>query len=116
MTDSQVDEYWETLSAFTEKYPELEEKIKADLAAKAYAPFAKHLADLRDMLEGIHADDMARDCQTQLNGLTNAESVKHENFEAHMSSLLTAASILSIGIQIADYENTSWWWTTTRST
>jgi CheY-like chemotaxis protein len=105
MTDSQVDEYWETLSSFTEKYPELEEKIKADLAAKDYALFAKHLADLRDVLNEVHADDMARDCQTQLNGLTSAESVKHEKLEAYITYLLTTVSILSIDIQKADYES-----------
>jgi DNA-binding response OmpR family regulator len=105
MTDSQVDEYWEALNLFTEKYSELEEKIKSHLTAKDYALFAKNLAELRDKLKDIHADAMAQDCQTQLNGLTSVESIKHEKLEAYMTYLLTTVSILSIDIQKADYEN-----------
>jgi CheY-like chemotaxis protein/HPt (histidine-containing phosphotransfer) domain-containing protein len=104
MNDYQLDQYWETLDAFTASFPAQEEEIRNTLAAKDYHSYAKCLSALRDTLSAIHADAIAEECQTQMNGLTNLASIRHEKLEAFLNFSLANISVLSIDIQMAEYK------------
>ena len=97
MSDNQFEAYWQELDSFTENFPELEGKLRSALAAKDYDLFSGHLADMKDLLDKIHADDMAKDCQLQIYGV---KSVEHEKIEAQMNGLLANVTLMSIDIQM----------------
>jgi CheY-like chemotaxis protein len=92
-----------SLNAFIEALPALDEKMKAALEAKDYSSLAKSFADLRDLLEAIHAGYKADECTKQIKELKN---VKHEKLEVFMTYFLTSLSMLSIEIQIAEHTET----------
>jgi len=90
--------YLQVLNAFTENYPGQEEKIKDSLKLKDNEALAKHLADIKDTLEKIYADEMAKDCAKQINTIGATTPEKIENY---MTYFLSSLSMLSIDIQMA---------------
>jgi len=99
MDEHKLNNYVNSLNAFADGFPVLEEKIKSAMEAKDYAGLSKCLADMRDLLTAIHVVDMADECTKQIRDLKN---VKHEKLEAFMSYFLTSLSMLSIDIQMAE--------------
>jgi CheY-like chemotaxis protein len=99
MDKKKLNNYVNSLNSFVEGFPELEEKAKSSLGAKDYASLSKCLADVRDLLEAIHAGEMADECTKQIK---NIKTVKHEKLEAFMTYFLTSLSMLSIDIQMAE--------------
>ena len=97
MGNGELQEFVRLLISFTENYPEQEEQIKAALEEKDYASLAKHLLTVRDIVEEIHADELALDCVKHINGLGR---IKHEKLEAYIAYLIKSLSILSIDIQM----------------
>jgi CheY-like chemotaxis protein len=93
--------YVRSLNAFIEALPAHDEKMKAALEAKDYHTLAKAFADVRDLLEAIHAGYMADECTKQIKELKN---VKHEKLEVFMTYFLTTLSMLSIDIQMAEHK------------
>jgi CheY-like chemotaxis protein/HPt (histidine-containing phosphotransfer) domain-containing protein len=102
MSNVQLYDYIKMLNSFIEKFPEKEEELKKALDANDYLTFSKHYASIRDMLINIHADELAKDCQKQIDGLIN---IKHEKVEAYMTYFLSTLAILSIDIQMAIYND-----------
>jgi len=102
MGNGELDEYVRLLFSFTENYPEQEEKIKAALEEKDYTSLTKYLLTIRDILEEIHADELAQDCVKHINA---HGSIKHEKLEAYITYLLKSLSILSIDIQMSLLKN-----------
>jgi CheY-like chemotaxis protein/phage terminase Nu1 subunit (DNA packaging protein) len=98
MDESTFESYIRSLNSFTEDLPAHDEKMKAALIAKDYTSLTKSFADVRDLLEAIHAGYMADECTKQIKELKN---VKHEKLEVFMTYFLTILSMLSIDIQIA---------------
>jgi CheY-like chemotaxis protein/HPt (histidine-containing phosphotransfer) domain-containing protein len=98
MDESKFEAYVQVLNSFIEGLPALDEKMKAALEAKDYTSLAKALADVRDLLEAIHAGHMADESTNQIKELKN---VKHEKLEVFMTYFLTTLSMLSIDIQMA---------------
>jgi CheY-like chemotaxis protein/HPt (histidine-containing phosphotransfer) domain-containing protein len=99
MDEGKFEAYVRSLNSFTEGLPEQDEKMKAALEAKDYPSLAKALADVRDLLEAIHAGYMADECTKQIKELKN---VKHEKLEVFMTYFLANLSMLSIDIQMAE--------------
>ncbi|MDR0454057.1 MAG: response regulator [Deferribacteraceae bacterium] len=100
----QFDEYCRKLSVFIDNFPEQEEKLKTTLTAKDYTSFAKHLLIIQNMLEEIYADDIAKNCQKLLGGLSNVSDANHEKFETYMSYFLANLSVLSIDILMSEHK------------
>jgi CheY-like chemotaxis protein/HPt (histidine-containing phosphotransfer) domain-containing protein len=98
MDDRGFETYASFLNAFIEALPAHDEKMKAALEAKDYSSLAKSFADVRDLLEAIHAGYMADECTKQIKELKN---VKHKKLEVFMTYFLTNLSMLSIDIQMA---------------
>jgi CheY-like chemotaxis protein len=90
--------YLQVLNTFTENYPAQEEKIKDSLKLKDNEALTKHLTDIKDILEKIYADEMAKDCAKQISTIGTASA---EKTEAYMSYFLPSLSMLSIDIQMA---------------
>jgi CheY-like chemotaxis protein len=99
MDEDSFNNYVQLLGTFTENYPEQEEKIKAALEAKDDDALKKNLSEVRNILEKIYADEMARDCAKQISEIG---STKHEKIETFMRYFLSSLSMLSIDIQMAE--------------
>ena len=97
-----VKAYVQSLSLFIEEFPELEKKLKADLAAKDYARCSADMLAICDRLRKIHADDLAEKYLQRIDGL---ESVEHDKIEADVIDFLAHVSMLSIDIQVALHRN-----------
>jgi CheY-like chemotaxis protein len=97
-----LNKYVQLLNSFIENYPKLEDNINTALEAKDYVSLAKYLLTARDIMENIHADELARDCIKHINGLGD---IKHEILEAYIVYLLKSLSELSIDIQMALLKN-----------
>ena len=100
MRDNQLYEYIHTLNSFVEDFPTLETQLKEALESKDYLAFSKTLADIRDKLRDIFADELSEECQKQINALV---TVKHEKVQASMTYLLSLLAMLSIDIQVVIY-------------
>jgi CheY-like chemotaxis protein len=101
MDESAFEAYARSLNSFVEALPAHDEKMKAALEAKDYSSLAKSFADVRELLEAIHAGYMADECTKQIKELKN---VKHEKLEVFMTYFLTSLSMLSIDIQMAEHK------------
>ncbi|MDR0473276.1 MAG: response regulator [Treponema sp.] len=101
MDEGKFEAYVRSLNSFIECLPAQEEKMKASLEAKDYASLAKALADVRNLLEAIHAGYMADECTKQIKELKN---VRHEKLEVFMTYFLANLSMLSIDIQMAEHK------------
>ncbi|MDR0456647.1 MAG: response regulator [Treponema sp.] len=99
MDESKFEAYVLALNSFIEGLPDQEEKMKTAMEAKDYPSLAKAFADVRDLLEAIHAGYMADECTKQIKEL---KKVKHEKLEVFMTYFLTSLSMLSIDIQMAE--------------
>ena len=102
MKDNELYAYIQILNLFVEKFPLLETEMKKTLEALDYPAFSRCLAVMRDMLKQIFAEDMAAECQKQIDELIN---IKHEKVEAHMNFFLSMLAMLSIDIQMAVYKD-----------
>jgi CheY-like chemotaxis protein len=98
MDEGRFEAYIRSLNLFVDGLPAHDEKMKAAMEAKDYTSLIKSFADVRELLEAIHAGYMADECTKQIKELKN---VKHEKLEVFMTYFLTTLSMLSIDIQIA---------------
>jgi len=98
MDENSFSDYVRLLNAFTDNYPDHEEKIKTALSAKDYGALKTQLTVLNEVLVKILADEMAADCRKQLGEIGGAEP---EKTEAFMHSFLSNLSMLSINIQMS---------------
>ena len=102
MKDNELFAFVTILNLFVEKFPLLEAELKKSLDAQDYPAYSRCLAVVRDMLKQIYAEDMAADCQKQIDGLIG---LKHEKVEAHLNYFMSMLAMLSIDIQMAVYKD-----------
>ena len=102
MDNADIDNYSQLLNSFTDSFSEQEDKIKAAMEAKDYDTLKKQLTAFQEILEKIHADEMAQDCLKHINKF---DSEPPEKLEAFTSYFLSSLSMLSIDIQMADQSN-----------
>jgi CheY-like chemotaxis protein len=98
MDEKAFEAYLRSLNSFIEALPAHDEKMKTALETKDYSSLSKSFADVRELLEAIHAGYRADECTKQIKELKN---VKHEKLEVFMTYFLTSLSMLSIDIQMA---------------
>jgi CheY-like chemotaxis protein/HPt (histidine-containing phosphotransfer) domain-containing protein len=98
MNENSFSDYVKILNAFTENYPDQEEKIKIALKTEDYDNLKKQLIILNEVLEKIFADEMAADCKKQIDAIGKTMP---EKIEAFMRYFLSNLSMLSINIQLA---------------
>jgi CheY-like chemotaxis protein/HPt (histidine-containing phosphotransfer) domain-containing protein len=98
MGEDELNNYLQLLNTFTENFPTQEEAINEALKTKDDNAFVKTLSDLRDILEKMHAEEMAQDCAKQISSIGNTSP---EKVEAYMRYFLSSLSMLSIDIQMA---------------
>jgi len=98
MNENSFSDYVKLLNAFTENYPDQEEKIKNALKTEDYDTLKKQLIVLNEILEKILADEMAEECKKQIDAIGKTMP---EKIEAFMRYFLSNLSMLSINIQMA---------------
>ncbi|MCL1810138.1 MAG: hypothetical protein FWG42_10295, partial [Clostridiales bacterium] len=101
MKDNELFAFIQILNLFVEKFPLLEAELKKTLEDKDYAGHSKCLSVVRDMLKSMYADDLAEDCQRQIDGLIN---VNHVKAEAYLNYFISVLAMHSINIQMAIYD------------
>ncbi|MDR2942375.1 MAG: response regulator [Treponema sp.] len=101
MEKEEFNNYIRLLDKFTDNFPTQEENIKQALKDNDNGAFIKHLTLVREILEEIHADEMAQDCAKQIGTIDNTT---HEKLEAYIRYFLSTLSMLSIDIQMAQHK------------
>jgi len=104
MDENSFSDYVRLLNAFTDNYPDHEEKIKMALSSKDYDTLKKQLIVLNEILVKILADEMAADCKKQIDEIGSTEPEKIETF---MRDFLSNLSMLSINIQMSQQKTDS---------
>jgi len=100
MDENALEEYSQLLISFVEIFPEYDENIKDAMGNNDYDALEKHFMSIHEILEKIHADELAEECQKKISGLKN---IKHEKLETFISYFLANLSMLSIDIQMAEH-------------
>jgi len=98
MNEEGFKNYIKLLDAFTEDFPNQEEKVKDALKAKNNEALAEHLSEVKNVLKNIYADEMAEECSKQIELIGKT---KHEKIEAYMNYFLSSLSMLSLDIQMS---------------
>jgi len=98
MKEEEFKEYVKLLDAFTENFPNQEEKIKDALKAKNNEALAEQISEIKNILERIYADEMAKECSKQIELI---DKTKHEKIETYMRYFLSSLSMLSLDIQMS---------------
>ncbi|MDR0516437.1 MAG: response regulator [Fibromonadaceae bacterium] len=101
MNDELTDEFIQAFNFFIEHFPEKEAALKASMRERNYKHFEEHLIAIEKMMKNIYADDIAAECQKQINEIKNA---RYEKIEAFVAYLLKRVSILSIDLQMIKYK------------
>lgn len=102
MDDDRFIEYCKTLKVFVEIFPYQEGRLKSALDAKDYDSLSNILLSAGNILTLIYADDLAQKC---VEFSDEVKSAKQEVVEAYLSYLLTKISMLSIDIQMVQYND-----------
>ena len=103
MSNSQLEIYAALLRSFVDKFPALEAEVKTAMEGRDIKSIIKHLTSIREMLIGIHADELADECWKRLNSF---DEERPDKIEAYVSFLLSTLTALSIDIQVAFYKET----------
>jgi CheY-like chemotaxis protein/HPt (histidine-containing phosphotransfer) domain-containing protein len=104
MGDDELLNYLQILNTFIDTFPLYEDKINDALKTKNNDALIKNLTEIKDILEKIHADEMAQDCTKQINTIG---STSPEKVEAYMRYFLSTLSMLSIDIQMAQQKTSA---------
>ena len=102
MSQSQLEMYTALLHSFVDKFPALEAQVKTAMEARDFKAITGHLTSIREMLIGIHADELAKECWKRLNSF---DEERPDKIEAYVSFLLSTLTALSIDIQVAFYKD-----------
>ena len=102
MNQGELDEYIQVLERFIENFPRYEANIKEVLEDKDFDAISEELQGLQKALIKVGADDIAAECQENVNNYTTENLPKFESYVAFMLSQLSA---LSIDIQMALYKD-----------
>jgi len=97
MTDRQFASYAEVLNAFIDSFPTQAENMRKAVDSGNHSALNKAFSDVADMLERIHATDMAKDERRKFSALGGDADMT----EAFVEKLILNASSLSIDIQMS---------------
>ena len=101
MTNVQLDSYAALLHSFVEDFPSHEAEIKNAMEARDIKSITRLLTSLREILIGIHADNLAEECWKRLNSF---DEERPDKIEAYVTFLLSTLTALSIDLQMAFYK------------
>ena len=103
MDDAQLDEYGKALEKFIDVYGRLETEAREAYKKNNKNALIGCLASIRVLLAPIHAEELAAESLAQIEGLTTVENIHTETIESFLEHFLTAASTLSIDLQLAEH-------------
>jgi CheY-like chemotaxis protein len=102
MEESKLANYVQLLNSFADNFPAREKKIKDALIGKDYQALTKQLTLVRDQLEKMYVEEMARDCTKRI-GWIGIE--KYEKTVVYVNYLLSILAIVANEIQKAQEED-----------
>ena len=109
MTDSQFSAYLQTLNSFIDGFPNQAEQLRDAADDMMYGALTKILSDVCGSLYKLHADNLAQECEKQINELTgaNLEKLDQDDVEAFVEQIIQSISALSIDIQMSAHKQSA---------
>ncbi|MCL2702882.1 MAG: hypothetical protein FWE91_04660 [Defluviitaleaceae bacterium] len=99
MSEKQLQSYTKSLKSFMNIFPMQKGKLESAFAEKDYAMVLQWLKSIRDRLSQIHADNLARDCEKQINANEDISSIRHERLGHFIKFFFSTLMILFVDIQ-----------------
>jgi len=85
MTKSQLFSYVQALNVTASAFPLQREELEYALSEKNYAAVFQWLEVIRSSLSQMHADDLARECEKQINLNQDLSNVRHEKVQVFVN-------------------------------
>ena len=102
MTDAQLKNYIEFLGSSVSIFAMQKEKLKSAFDAEDYSSVIQWMKIIRNTLTRINADNLAADCEKQIDLNHNTSNIRHEKLEIFVAYLLASLSLLSDDIKTLD--------------
>jgi len=99
MDDEQLHNYTAALASAVNIFPIHKNKLEATFQQMDYAPMLQWLKALKNTLSKIHADNLARDCEKQLNINQDLDHIRHERLRVFLDYFLSNLTMLFADIQ-----------------
>ncbi|MDR0249398.1 MAG: response regulator [Oscillospiraceae bacterium] len=93
--------YMKSIDRFIEGFPAEKDVLLKSFHADNAKAATKSLLAIRVMLEGVHADELAKECLLYSNKMGKGDEKIPERTKAYVSVLLSSAVSLSIDLQMA---------------
>jgi len=99
MNDEQLLNYSEFLRSAVNIFPVQKERLENALKAMDYASVMQWLTAIRNNLSRMQADDLARDCDKQLNINKDLTNIRHEALRAFVEYFLSNCNMFFTDVQ-----------------
>jgi CheY-like chemotaxis protein len=102
MTDAQYDSYLKELNTFIDYFPAQARKMRESLHHKKFSDLNKQMFSICNILEKIHANELANEFRKTINGFRPEEN---ERLAAFTEKFILDVSSLSLEIQTAAHKS-----------
>ncbi|MCL2500131.1 MAG: hypothetical protein FWE90_07310 [Defluviitaleaceae bacterium] len=99
MTDTQLRAYQETLTNAVNLFPVQKDRLEDAFAKMDYAPTLQWLKSMRNTLNQIHADNLAKQCDKQLAINQDVENIRHDRLKNFIDFFMASLTMLYKDIQ-----------------
>ncbi|MCL2852993.1 MAG: response regulator [Defluviitaleaceae bacterium] len=94
MTDVQLQNYTKALSTAANLFPIHKEKLEGAFREMDYAPMLQWLKAIKNSLSKIHADNLASDCERQIELNQDLNNIRHEKLRTFLDYFLSTSTML----------------------
>jgi hypothetical protein len=100
MTDDQLLVYQETLTNAVNLFPVQKDRLEDAFSKMDYAPTLQWLKSMRNTLNQIHADNLAKQCDKQLLLNQDIENIRHDRLKTFIEFFMATLTLLYSDIQL----------------
>jgi hypothetical protein len=100
MNDTQLSAYQETLANAVNLFPVQKERLEDAFEKMDYAPTLQWLKSMRNTLNQIHADNLAKQCDKQLSLNMDVENIRHDRLKTFIEYFVATLTMLYKDIQV----------------
>jgi CheY-like chemotaxis protein len=93
MKENQLQDYIRTLSVCVNVFPAQKEKLESAFLTMDYASVLQWLKIIRNSLFRIHADNLAKECEKQINLNHDLENIRHEKFRVFIDYFISSLTM-----------------------
>jgi len=100
MSDDQLITYQETLTTAINLFPVQKHRLQESFRKMDYPPTLQWLKSMRNTLNKIHADNLVRNCDKQINQYQDIDNIKHDRFKTFVEFTVDTVEMLYNDIQL----------------